>query len=366
MNNPIRSSIPPGITERQESGLLVLSPQGSLGQRRVLFINTYGGAELWDGAKRGRVPLHHLWGCTELLRRGYEVALAEPLAHFDYRRALPHDWPLWRFARKWLRRDDIIYCGHTLLYWLPLLKRLRLLRCRVVSLTYAREDLDFWHEHDGVLALTPAAADKARMHAKQAKVIHIGWGADLDFFPTLPYEGKWLLSCGRTRRDMDTLHAAATSTRLPLRLITPSPPANLKWPPSTAIATGGGPVETVPYTELLNDYYRHCAASLIVLRSDAKENHAVGYTNLIEAMAMARPVIVTHTGALATEIDVETAGCGLRVPPGDPVALGHAMRTLLGDPAAASRMGAKGRALCETHYNLGRFSADLFRFMENL
>jgi glycosyltransferase involved in cell wall biosynthesis len=360
------ASLPTGIAERWENGVLVLSPQNHEAKRRVLFVNSYGGEELWSHVKHGRTALHHLWGCAELVRQGYEVALAEPIRHFEYRRALPHDWPLWRFARNWLGREDIIYCGHTLLFWLPLLKRLRLLKCRLVSLTYAREELDFRRDHDGVLALTPAAEKEARAFAPKAKILHIGWGADLDFYPQLPYDGRWLLSCGRTRRDLKTLHAAASETQLPLRLVASSLPKNLTWPPSTITTVVGDNFEAVPYRALVSDHYGYCAASLIILQEDTHNRHAVGFTNLIESIAMGRPVIMTHTGGLATEIDVEAAGCGLRIPPGDRAALAQAMRTLLANPKSAKHMGMRGRSLCESHYNLGRFSSDLFRFLENL
>ena len=56
---------------------------------------------------------------------------------------------------------------------------------------------------------------------------------------------------------------------------------------------------------------------LIILKNDPTQYTAVGFTELLEVMAMARPVILTRTGALPTEIDVEKAGCGLHVPPED-------------------------------------------------
>ncbi|NBX05184.1 MAG: dTDP-4-dehydrorhamnose 3,5-epimerase, partial [Betaproteobacteria bacterium] len=41
----------------------------------------------------------------------------------------------------------------------------------------------------------------------------------------------------------------------------------------------------------------------------------------IEALAMGRPVIVTRTGAIPAELDVEQAGCGVHIPASDPNAL---------------------------------------------
>ena len=100
----------------------------------------------------------------------------------------------------------------------------------------------------------------------------------------------------------------------------------------------------VTFEELLREYYGGCAASLIILKADPLQKTAVGFTNLIEAMAMARPVIVTRTGALPTEIDVERAGIGLYVPPEDPQALADAITTLANDPDTARSMGQNRKA----------------------
>ena len=116
----------------------------------------------------------------------------------------------------------------------------------------------------------------------------------------------------------------------------------------------------------MNDYYAECAASLIIIKNDPADYTAVGFTNLLEAMAMARPVIVTRTGAVPTEIDVERAGCGLHVPPNDPAALATAIKTLADDPVRAKAMGEAGRRLVETRYNIQRYADDLHNFFELL
>jgi glycosyltransferase involved in cell wall biosynthesis len=332
-----------------------------------LFVNSYGGRKGWEKIKQGLLPGHHLWGCMQLVRMGYEVAIAEPLPHFAFgRRALPHDLRLLRSAYDWLRKDDIIYCGHTLLYWLPLLKTLGTLRRHIVSLTYARETLDFCGAHSGIVALTPAAADQARKMAPKAKVAHLAWGVEPSFFPVLTFSPRWFLSCGRTHRDHSTLSAAASLCQEPIRVIAPSLPSGLSWPPNVSITTGGIDDTTVTYEELLHDYYAQSAGSLIILQPDPLEKTAVGFTNLLEAMAMGRPVIVTRSGALAGELDVERAECGLHVPAGDPAALASAIASLVADPARAKAMGEKGRQLCASHYNINRFARDLHHFFESL
>ena len=126
------------ITDHVENGLTILSCPRVRPSRRLLFINNYGGKDVWNRVKSGQVPGHHMWGCMELARKGYEVALAEGVPDFDWRRPLPHDLPLAMFVRNWLGRDDIIYCGHNVLYWLPLLRSLRVNRTHIVSLLFAR------------------------------------------------------------------------------------------------------------------------------------------------------------------------------------------------------------------------------------
>jgi hypothetical protein len=355
-----------GIREGRLGDLVLLSPSGRLPHRRILYVNSYGGLALWEKIRAGLLPPHHLWGCLELVRKGYEVLLAESLSHFTYRHPLPHDLKLLSIIRNWLRPDDIIYSAHTLLFWVPLLKWLGLLRCRIVSLCYAREELDFPRSHSAIIALTPAAASQATSVAPNAKIVHLGWGADLSFFPTLCYDPHWFLSCGKTLRDHFTLSKAASLCQLPVRVISPSLPANLEWPSNTTIEVGGRSDETVSYDALLRSYYARCAASLIILKSDATERTAVGITNLIEAMAMARPVIATRTGALPSELDIEGANCGIFVPANDPVALASAIQRISANPDLAREMGANGRRLAENHYNIVRYAHDLDELFQTL
>lgn len=360
-----------GIVERDEDGLVVLSPAAVRPFRRVLFVNSYGGRLVWEKVKRGALPGQHLWGCLELVRMGYEVALAEPLPHFYlYRNPLPHDLKLLKMARSWLGSDGILYCAHTLLYWLPLLKQLGLLNRNIVSLTYAREELDFCRAHSGIIAMTPAAADQAGKMAPKIKCAHLGWGVDPGFFPRLTYNPEWFLSCGITHRDFATLSAASAQCDQSIRVICPGIPKDIQWRPNVTVIDGGAgwnfQDKKVGYRELLHEYYARCAASLIVIKNDPTQYTAVGFTNLLEAMAMARPVIVTRTGAVPAEIDVEKAGCGLHVPPENSAALADAINALAADPCAAQAMGEAGRNLVETHYNMQRYATELHLFFESL
>jgi glycosyltransferase involved in cell wall biosynthesis len=65
-------------------------------------------------------------------------------------------------------------------------------------------------------------------------------------------------------------------------------------------------------------------------------------TKLVEAMAAARPLVVSDLPRQAAL--VRASGCGLIVPPDDPGAHAAALTRLLSDPAAAKQMGDAGRA----------------------
>lgn len=359
-----------GIIAHNYRGMTILRLQDGKPRRRVLYLNSYGMALAWRQISEGVYPGQHLWGCLELVRMGYEVAMPEEPkrdgAFFNYRR---QDLRYLAFIKDWLGRNGIIYSAHTILFWAPLLVQLGFLRCPVVTMLYARgENLRFTKGYLGIIALNPAARSRAEELAPHAKVAHLSWGVDLPFFPLLPYGPKWFLSCGKTRRDFQVLaDAAALSSEL-IRVINTELPAGLVWPAHVRTFTGGhnGDWQTVSYQDLIHEHYSGCSAALILVQEDRAERYGAGFTQLLEAMALARPVIVTRTGALADELDVEKEGCGLHIPPGDGKALANAMRTLAENPAQAEAMGKAGRRLCETHYNIDRYASELHQFFEAL
>ena len=361
-----------GIVENKVAGLVVLSPAGKRCFRRILHVNSYGGRYIWNRIKQGVLPGHQLLGCIELVRMGYEVALAEPLPDFYFHRnPIPHDLKLLKMVRSWLRPNDILFCGHNILYWIPLLKACGLLRCHVVSLLYAREPLNQSRSHTGVVCLTPAAAEQAEKLAPQAKVANLGWGVDLDFFGQLKYDPEWFFSCGIANRDFSTLAAAAAKCRRPICVVSPGRMPGVAWPRNVTVINGGpgwlvDKTKAITPRDLVRDYFPHSAGTLIIMKNDPIEYTANGFTNLIEAMALGQPVIVTKTGALSGEIDVERSGCGIFVPPENPQALAEAIIFLGDNPNAAEAMGQKGREMTERYYNIERYASDLHDFFEAL
>jgi glycosyltransferase involved in cell wall biosynthesis len=71
---------------------------------------------------------------------------------------------------------------------------------------------------------------------------------------------------------------------------------------------------------------------------------------VIEAMAMAKPIVATRSGGVP-EI-VEEGVTGILVPPGDAEAMAEAIVTLLLDETGAKKMGLEGRRRIERFYGL--------------
>lgn len=85
---------------------------------------------------------------------------------------------------------------------------------------------------------------------------------------------------------------------------------------------------------------------------------------LIEAMAMARPVVATDAGGVA-EV-VAHGETGLLVPPADPKALAEAVLSLLEDPGRGARLGAAGRRRAEREFSLRRHADAVERLYEEV
>ena len=79
-------------------------------------------------------------------------------------------------------------------------------------------------------------------------------------------------------------------------------------------------------------------------------------TTLLEAMACARPVVVTDAGGLPHMVP---EGGALRVPVGDPEALAEALTTLLGSPERQVAMGAANLSFVQEHCAWDRVVDDL-------
>jgi glycosyltransferase involved in cell wall biosynthesis len=188
---------------------------------------------------------------------------------------------------------------------------------------------------------------------------------DLDFFHPYAYEPRWFLSCGKTHRDIEVVIEAFRDLKASVKILLPQPGVFDPLPPNIMVESDQGLDEAI-YLPLTHHFYRYSGATLITFLSDPEQHRALGVTNLLESMACSRPLIVSRTGALLSEIDVEKNEIGLYMDPGDASSLRKAVMRLMENMDEAREMGLKGRKLCEKHYNMDRFAEDLHTFFERL
>jgi glycosyltransferase involved in cell wall biosynthesis len=108
----------------------------------------------------------------------------------------------------------------------------------------------------------------------------------------------------------------------------------------------------IPFQADPADIYR--ALDIVVHASTQPEPFGL---TIVEAMACARPVIVSCAGG-AAELFTEDHDA-LGVPPRDPVALARAMRQLLASPALRCRLGENARRTAWARFNCERLGGQL-------
>jgi glycosyltransferase involved in cell wall biosynthesis len=91
---------------------------------------------------------------------------------------------------------------------------------------------------------------------------------------------------------------------------------------------------------------------IVVLASYANEGVP---QSLLQAMAMARPVIGTTCGCIPEIVEMESSG--LLVPPKDSTSLAEALLNLIRNPATRAKFGSRGLALVQERYSLEQMAA---------
>jgi glycosyltransferase involved in cell wall biosynthesis len=294
-------------------------------------------------------------------RSGYliDVGLGPSVARDD--RLLPHPFVRWRMARTGEERWE-----QTRLLWLSL----ALARTKLLHLVDG--DFDAWayaprpswlstritatfHQPvdrlgeiarairpgalDGIVCMSGPQLPLLERLVPPGRCVFIPHGVDTEFFAPKPEPEEKrpvVLSVGAHRRDFPTLIGVART----LRARRPEAVVRLIAPPAAADAVkrdGAAAVETlsgIGDEELLAQYR---AAAVVLLPLEA----ATANNALLEAMACARPIVVTD---LADLRDYATEAAAWFAPPGDVAAHADAVLALLDDPERRARMAAEARA----------------------
>lgn len=222
---------------------------------------------------------------------------------------------------------------------------------------------------DAVVLHSPTQADRARWIGFGTQQVHIvPYQVDERFWqPSPPSPGSRLIaSVGQEFRDYRTLVEAMRGLDAEADIAAGSYWSSRARNISDRELPHNVRMRRRGYDELLALY--RASAFVVVPLHDV--DFQAGIITILEAMAMARAVVVSRTrgqtgvisGPLLRDghpVDIGErawpADTGVYVTPGDPAALRAAIERLLADPAAARRMGEAGRAHVEATFTLDRF-----------
>jgi glycosyltransferase involved in cell wall biosynthesis len=347
----------------------------------VLFANNYDMARARAGWRAGTYPGHHLYG-TAGLGEEFEVvdlplATEGPLALATYlTRGKFGNLGQQLAAVKQGRRGSLVYgaAAHNLRA-LAALRAARLFSTPIVGVFHSAPSSGFsrgpaLRGFDRAIALS--------QHARRGlvaggmppeRVTVLGWGADLDF-PGFAPRGPAaadapVVATGKTGRDLRTLLQALRETGLPARIygdrgalsLTAPIPEAVSVLPVAANDTSSAPLR---YDEGVLADLRSAALVAIPLTN---MKLLQGLTEVVDALACARPMILTR--APYFDFDIEAIGCGWWVERGDVRGWSERLTAAMADRERLAQMGRAGRAWAEEHLNAELFTAGLRRVLRD-
>jgi len=335
----------------------------------------------YDEISEGLYPKHHLWGVDSIsnvdtwqtekinTQNINLPAILEHLLNRTFFRGSPGvktELAAWRKGAS----CDLIYsvCGPLALA--RFFKKARLVSWvfrkpnNLPNSSYSNYGSKNLNSHGGFLCLTPNAK---RTFSEHGKSKFLPWCVDLKLFDGLPSRQKprnpFFLASGKTSRDYEALVKAANYINVEIRIIGPSIqrprdlPPNVNWIDSSS----DPPDQAIDYLTL-REWYAQCTAVCIPLNGDADDT--CGYTNMLEAMAMRKPVMMTQSGCL--HINPKTDGFGLQIKPRDIRGWVDAMNHLHKDHKKVLAMGYRGREIVERDFTIDRFNQDILGFIETI
>ncbi len=187
------------------------------------------------------------------------------------------------------------------------------------------------------------------------------WGPDLDFFKsyterqTEPPTHDFIFSTGGTGRDYGTLANAFKEIDFKLKITTKRGEFNDdNLPPNITVDSSVTPgLHSVGI--LRKEYYNALAVAIPLLNIGRK--WPVGITVIMEALAMAKPIISTINPSYPFHLEKEKIG--FYVDYNDVEGWKQAVSHLVNNQDEAREMGERGRYLCEKKYNYKLFSKDV-------
>lgn len=220
--------------------------------------------------------------------------------------------------------------------------------------------------HSVVFTRIEAQAMCARYRLPPSRVHVSPFGVDTAFWR--PQAGEsvgdpCVLAVGNDgRRDYGLLIEAVRDTEIPVRIVTARrfPPDSL--PANVKIIHGDWHGEALT-DGALRDLYRRARLVVVPLQDT---NQPSGQSVCLQAMACARPVVLTRTRGLWESGVLRDGESVVLVPPGERTALTDAITMLWQDTAGSDRIGARAGELVRRHAGIEGFANRLEHVLQGV
>lgn len=333
----------------------------------------------------GEYPLHHVWSYDKLKEDGIPTEgiefdkdsginkLGNKLQIFNLQQQIN----LLRRPREF----DVIYAPFIAdVFLLALLRAFGFFRTPIFALGLdthipyksqfvkkLRQKIQRWvyrHGVDSLLFFNETIYRKSKEYGPLSKNdTFIEWGADLDFFSKFierqaePPTGDFIYSTGGTGRDFRTLVEAFRTIDFNLKITTKRDEGLDRNVPDNVIVDNSVTPGLHSVGLIRKEYYN----SLAVAISLKKSGHLwpVGITVIMEALAMAKPIISTVNDMYP--FDLEKEKIGFYVGYNDVQGWRDRINYLINNPDEAREMGERGKYLCERKYNYDIFSKGVIK-----
>lgn len=350
---------------------------------KIAFVYTEGRLRRLDRVLRGESPSDFFYGALELSRRGHGIEYLEASYRNPRRVAqrcleilrrqglLPTKLygglllNVGRLVQRLSKVDVVVGTTPGIAFSLAIWKQLGAFRAPIVGIQtgllnypcgWIRHRLNRYLLHRMWSQLVGLAEfeDLCRIyHLPRGRVMVNQRGIDTGFWSPGPDEdGQHVLAVGNDgRRDYELLMEVTGSVDFPFMVVT-NRTIRAAVPPQVNILKGSWRGEEIT-DGALRELYRGARCVVIPLVETLQPS---GQSVCLQAMACAKPVVLTRTKGLWSTSMIRDGENILFVPPGDAAALRGAIQALLQDRERRRRIGAAARATVQAEADIQTFA----------
>lgn len=337
---------------------------------RVAFSHNYSMELARARYAAGKYPGQHLYGVTRLHQLGFDVRYVRPgdsraAAYASRRLGLRFgELSSERHILAMTKHVDVCFAGEPHhVAGLARLRRYGAFRKPIVAVVHQLPrpaDSAWLRGLDGVVCLASLVGDHVSTRVRAGCIVRVlPWGPDLEFAGYRAGTPELVICAGKTNRDTTTLLSALRDVPAAARVymfaapVAPVPD-NVEIVSTTMhMDAGGAGAPQFAYEDVLADMRR---ASVVAIPL-ANPMMLSGLSELNEALALAKPVVMTRSPFI--DLDIEGEGCGVWVDHGDVAGWRAAITRFVTNPELSARAGARGRDLAERRWNSRAFGDGL-------